>query len=243
MYTEHNHMTKATEEFSRFAYEYDSYSTIQSKVASRLIESLGDNSYKSIIDIGCGSGAVYKNLLHNNITFDSFTALDASCNMLEVHPDEKSILKMQIDFGSDKQLDATADNSYDLMLSSSALQWSSDLDLTLSTLSNIANIAKFAIFTSGTFETLHRVAGISSPIHSTKTLVEALQRHYSISYEVERYRLYFESTKDMFRYIKKSGVSGGEKKLGYRETKHLMAEYPLGYLEFEVIFVEAIPIS
>jgi malonyl-CoA O-methyltransferase len=44
----------------------------------------------------------------------------------------------------------------------------------------------------------------------------------------------------MLRYIKKSGVSGGVKQLGYTEMKTLMLEYPLSYLEFEVIFVKVI---
>jgi malonyl-CoA O-methyltransferase len=43
----------------------------------------------------------------------------------------------------------------------------------------------------------------------------------------------------MFRYIKKSGVSGGEKQLSYKQMKMLMEKYPLNYLEFEVLFVEA----
>jgi malonyl-CoA O-methyltransferase len=43
----------------------------------------------------------------------------------------------------------------------------------------------------------------------------------------------------MFNYIKKSGVSGGEKQLTYKQTKQLMKNYPLNYLEFEVLFVKA----
>jgi len=43
----------------------------------------------------------------------------------------------------------------------------------------------------------------------------------------------------MFRYIKKSGVSGGEKQLSYKQIKHLMKAYPLDYLEFEVLFIKA----
>ena len=47
----------------------------------------------------------------------------------------------------------------------------------------------------------------------------------------------------MFNYIKKSGVSGGEKQLTYMQTKQLMKSYPLDYLEFEVLFVEARPLD
>jgi malonyl-CoA O-methyltransferase len=55
-----------------------------------------------------------------------------------------------------------------------------------------------------------------------------------------RYKLYFDTTYDMLRYIKRSGTSGGERHLGYREVKRLIYNYPLNYLEFEVIFVSAI---
>jgi malonyl-CoA O-methyltransferase len=47
----------------------------------------------------------------------------------------------------------------------------------------------------------------------------------------------------MFRYIQKSGVGGGERKLGYKKMKRLMEEYPLDYLEFEVLFVQAKPLE
>jgi malonyl-CoA O-methyltransferase len=44
----------------------------------------------------------------------------------------------------------------------------------------------------------------------------------------------------MFQYIKRSGVSGGEKQLGFKEIKVLMNSYPLDYLEFEVLFVNTV---
>ena len=56
---------------------------------------------------------------------------------------------------------------------------------------------------------------------------------------MHHYTLEFDSTREMFKYIKKSGVSGGEKKLSYKQTRYLMETYPLDYLEFEVLFVEA----
>jgi len=41
----------------------------------------------------------------------------------------------------------------------------------------------------------------------------------------------------MFKYIKRSGVSGGKKQLNYKQMKKIMQNYPLDYLEFEVLFV------
>ena len=51
------------------------------------------------------------------------------------------------------------------------------------------------------------------------------------------YKLEFDSVRDMFKYIKQSGVSGSRSVLDYKQTKKLMNEYPVSYLEFEVVFI------
>jgi malonyl-CoA O-methyltransferase len=43
----------------------------------------------------------------------------------------------------------------------------------------------------------------------------------------------------MLRYIKRSGVSGGKRQLSIKDIKRVVDRYPLNYLEFEVIFIEA----
>jgi malonyl-CoA O-methyltransferase len=53
-----------------------------------------------------------------------------------------------------------------------------------------------------------------------------------------QYKLEFDSVREMFRYIKRSGVSGNRNLLGFKEMKKLMNEYPLNYLEFEVVFIQ-----
>ena len=48
-------------EFSRFAEDYQSYKIIQSRVAKELV-ALVDSKPKNILDIGAGSGEIYKNI-------------------------------------------------------------------------------------------------------------------------------------------------------------------------------------
>jgi len=204
-------VSKAVKEFSRFANQYSNYNIIQVEVAKTLVEQLPSNTYSTIIDIGSGSGEVYKNIERNNISFEQFKTFD---------------------------IFTVEQNS--ILLSSSALQWSRDLDLVLSSLSKKVSKAHFAIFTSSTFKTLHQVADITSPIYSEMDLKEVISRYYRATFETRTYSLHFDSVHDMFRYIKKSGVSGGEKKLSYKQMKHLMKVYPLDHLEFEVLFVNAV---
>lgn len=232
--------SKAVKEFSRFAHQYNRYNMIQAEVAKALVAQLPINEYTTIIDIGCGSGEVYKNIVHYEHSFKEYIALDSSQEMLELHPSSQKIVKLQADFNDAKMYDHFHADSGAVLLSSSALQWSKDLDFTIKRLSQKSEKAYFSIFTAGTFKTLHQIAKIDSPIYMQEELQKILEKYYDASFKTRVYRLEFENVREMFQYIKKSGVSGGEKQLSYKQTKHLMQNYPLNYLEFEVLFMEGV---
>jgi malonyl-CoA O-methyltransferase len=233
-------MSNVIEEFSRFAHQYDKHNMIQVQVAKTLVSKLPLQTYSTILDLGCGSGEVFKNLEKQHISFDSFTAFDSARSMLAIHPEAKKITSVCADFNDKNFLKILPRDHYDLLLSSSAIQWSKDLSFTLGAISSLSQTAYLAIFTSGTFKTLHQTANISSPIYSAEELQKNILQHYDdVTFELHHYTLHFDSVRDMFSYIKKSGVSSGEKKLSYKQTKALMKMYPLDHLEFEVLFVEA----
>jgi len=238
--TELKETSKVVQEFSRFAHKYDTYNMIQAKVATTLIEKLPQITYKHILDVGCGSGEVYKNLQRRQVAVENFIALDSAETMLAIHPKGKAIYKVCANFNDSDFIAHIPQHSYDVLLSSSALQWSMDLLHTMRELSLLSSSFYGTLFTSGTFKTLHAIAGIKSPIYSTQCVQDVIDQCYShVQYEVHHYRLEFASTRDMFKYIKQSGVSSGERKLTYKQTKQLMETYPLNYLEFEVLFIEA----
>ena len=41
----------------------------------------------------------------------------------------------------------------------------------------------------------------------------------------------------MFQYMKRSGVGGGRNILSFKQMKMLMNDYPLEYLEFEIVLI------
>ena len=238
--TELKQASSVVQEFSRFAHQYDTYNMIQAKVAITLVSKLPSQSYEDVIDIGCGSGEVYKNLQKQKILIKNFVALDSAQTMLAIHPDEKLITKICTNFNDRDFRVHIPKREYDLLLSSSALQWSTDLLYTMRELSLLSSTFYGALFTSGTFKTLHKTAGVSSPIHSEDRVRNVMSQFYKdVQFEIHHYSLEFNSTRDMFKYIKQSGVSSGERKLNYTQTKALMENYPLNYLEFEVLFIEA----
>ncbi len=230
---------KIVKEFSRFAHEYNKHNIIQSEVAKKLVSMLDKEHYSKALDLGSGSGSVYQHMLEEHISVDEFIALDFSSEMLILHPQTDNIETVCLDFNNSASFERYVDNEFTLLISASALQWSANISSVLDSISRLAPEHCFAFFTSKTFATLHKVAGIRSPIYSKETIVDALTHYEICDMEELEYRLNFNSVHEMFRYIKRSGVSGGSGQLSYREMKKIMKAYPLDYLEFEVLFVKA----
>ena len=231
---------KVVSAFSRFAHEYNKYNIIQKNVAKKLCMFLDKKSYGKILDLGSGDGAVYANLRSKDIGFSNFVALDFSKEMLALHQEDTLVKKVCLNFNDESLETHFQKNEFNMIISSSALQWSTNLTYLLRQLASLGDEFIFSFFTANTFRTLHNTIDINSPILSKEEILTSLDEVFEYEYEVLEYQLDFDSVHDMLRYIKRSGVSGGVKQLSYKEVKSLMLEYPLKYLEFEVIFVKVI---
>ncbi|WP_353661568.1 methyltransferase [Hydrogenimonas sp. SS33] len=220
-----------TTQFRRHARTYPRYNLIQKRVARALLEKI-PRTYRRIVDLGCGNGVLYHAYER---PFISYLAVDAAPEMVALHPSGPGVEKMVGDFNDPALFEALKKRRFDLLLSSSSLQWAADLEFTLASLASLQKPTALTLFTAGTFATLHRTAGVTSPIRSRVETVEALRRHIGGEIDILKYELYFRDTLSMLRYIKRSGVSGGERQLGYKETKRILETYPLSYLEFEVV--------
>lgn len=224
---------KHIQEFERFAQEYQRYKIIQSRVAKYLVSHTPWQG-KKILDIGAGSGEIYRTIPWE---FEQFVAIDSSKKMLSLHPSEEKIHKIVCDFDTKECWQKLSRYSFDIAFSSSALQWSRNIDTLFYRVAQHVVQGAFAIFTSGTFVTIHRLLNITSPIYDIETLLFYAQRHFIFDHERHQYRLFFPSTQAMFRYIKHSGVSSGKKVVSIGQLRSLLKSYPYPYLEFEVLFL------
>ena len=222
-------------EFSKYADHYGSYNLIQQRVVEKLLADLREEPRK-ILDLGCGNGALYRALTW---TPEYFVGVDFAPGMLELHPKAESIECIYGDFNDPTLFEHLQHLSFDRIFSASALQWSEDLEALFSHIASLHTPLSLAIFTGNTFKTLFETAGLTPLLRSSEEVSALAKRHFNARVEVVRYELAFDSTRDMFRYIKRSGVSGNRNLLSYKETKRLMHEYPLDCLEFEVIFIHS----
>jgi len=226
---------KIEKEFSRFAQEYGNYNMIQEKVSQKLLDDLKSKP-QTMLDLGCGNGTILKKI---DWKYEKFIGIDFSQKMLDLHPKGENIECRLGDFDEDKLFEELVQEKYDHIFSASSLQWASDLDTTLYHISQFNAPVSLAVFTSNTFETLLETAGISSPLRGADELIYLLNQYFRCEIEILKYELSFESIEDIFKYIKKSGVSGGRNALGYKQMKALMKNYPTLTLEFEVLFARS----
>ena len=223
-------------EFSRHANSYDTHTDVQKEVAKYLVSKLSSKP-KYILDLGCGSGEVYKNI---NWEIEQFVGVDSSKEMSQKHPTCKDICIINEDFES-SALIQKLDPPYDLLISSSALQWSKDIEKMVQWSSLTCKEGAFAIFTDKTFETIYQLSGLEVFLPNASNLLTLFEKYFTCKSEIKTFRLSFPNNLSAFRYIKQSGVSGGKKRLSISQTKSLIQNYPLAYLEFEVLFVWGIP--
>ncbi len=225
----------AATEFSRRAKSYRRYNIIQQKVVKHLMAKITSKP-STILDLGCGNGAVYE-LIDWNIK--RFVGIDKADTMCHLHPKNNHIKLFHDNF---ENLSLLKNLGYfDIIISSSALQWANDLESLLQTLQNMTKEVAFAIFCDGTFKTIYEMTNLESFLPEKKMLQQLLEKYFDCRCEVKNYTLEFKDNISKFRYIKRSGVSGGKKRLSVRETRQLIQNYPLSYLEFEVLFCHGKP--
>ena len=227
---------KISSEFSKHALDYNSYNVIQNKIIEKLLSSIKEKP-QNILDLGCGNGSLCKAI---DWGYTHFTGVDFAPGMLELHPKSAKIECIYGDFNDKTLFENLTTYRYDYIFSASALQWAEDLDMVFQNIKKLNAPIALAIFTANTFKTLNETASINSLLRSADEVNELKKKYFDAEFEIINYKLEFESTRDIFRYIKKSGVSGSRKILNYKESKKLLREYPLNYLEFEVAFIYSV---
>jgi len=223
-------------EFSRHAHTYDEHTLVQKEVARYLVSCI-QGAPQTILDLGCGSGEVFRNITWS---IRHFIGVDSSAGMLLGHPTCKKVSTHCADFEATSWQERLAP-PYDLIISSSALQWSRDIEAMIRFCALTCKQGAFAIFTDKTFETLYECSGLPTFLPNAQKLLSLYETYFTCKYEIKTFKLFFDDNRALFKSLKKSGVSGGQKRLSITQMRSLMNNYSSNYLEFEVLFVWGSP--
>ena len=223
-------MNQIQKAFSKSSKSYQETSYIQREIAEYLIYKIKDRPHK-IVDLGCGDGAVRKLI---DWKIDKFLAVDFSKEMLNLHQTGEEIELFQTDFDKEIVFEKISKEKYDILISSSALQWSQNINKLFKNLENLKIPIYLAIFTDKTFNELHKYFGITSPIISIKDI---LKNSNAYKYEVIKKKIEFQKSIDILKYIKNSGVSGGKNRVSNRNIRKFIDSNRILSLTLEVIYL------
>lgn len=220
-------------QFDRYAISYSQNKQIQRDIARKLAK-MTNGHFDKILDVGCGDGAVYE-----AFCFDGslFVGVDASEKMCGLHCVHEKAVTLQKNFDDSDFADEILCEfgKFDLVTSSSALQWSDNLCGLIERLSTLGDGFAFAVFTRGTFASVREFLDVDSFLPTVEELKNALSRYDVNILAVEQSKKEFDSPKNAVRFMKTTGVSGGGNKISYKDAKRLYESGP-NILEFEVVY-------
>ena len=131
-----------------YAANYSTNGFIQHDAARTLIEFIGAECGKNILDVGCGSGRVTQ-LLNSSLKPNTIHAIDKSDSM--INEAKKKYNYTGITFENSSIEDYCNNRKYDLIISNSSFLWFSNFKVALDNIKNLlANNGGFYIQTSYT---------------------------------------------------------------------------------------------
>ncbi|OGW33684.1 MAG: hypothetical protein A2X59_06990, partial [Nitrospirae bacterium GWC2_42_7] len=191
--------------FSRHAYDYEQLAVMQKDIADRLLKLIPEKEFSTILDIGCGSGYLCRQL-RKRFPAAEITGVDIAPEMIRVakkaDPIGNYICKdfMQMDPPKRK---------YDLIVSTSALHWTEDINMALKKYHSFGSMMAYAVFVAPSLESMRKVfvrayksAGLSYKEHLIR-FPDGKQMPFVI--ESAEYKQDYNSWRDAFKAIKAIG--------------------------------------
>ncbi len=252
----------ARTQFSRAAAVYDDVAVLQHEIAERLIQRL---DYivcepKVILDIGCGTGRAIDALM-KRYPKAKVVALDFSLPMLQKSAKRGRWLKRPACLCADMDQLPLAASSVDLVFSSSAFQWTSDVSAVFKEIQRVIKPQGLLMFSSFGPDTLKELREAWSQVDGLPHVHHFLDMHdYGDALvgaqfmdpvmDREDMTLTYESVERLLKDLKQAGVTNADTQrrkglLGKDRLQQLKAAYEMHRcderlpLSYEVIYGHA----
>lgn len=206
--------------FSKSFKTYDDNAIVQKQMAEKLIDFLPKKEFCSILEIGCATGLLTRQIASKH-SFSSFSANDI---VSEAEKYVKDIIpNTEFIYGDIEEINL--EKKYDLIISNACLQWCDDIEKTILKLKaalNKGGILAVSIFGKDNIKEINEIFNI--PV---KTIDIAKLPKNTLVVE-ETINMFFDSPIDVLRHIKLTGANAiKEMKL----TKSILKDFEEKYYE------------
>lgn len=203
-------MNSIQHSFDRAMNTYDKHCQLQMHTSEKLIEMIKfhDFNFKSIIDLGCGTGKTTEKLASLYLN-KNLHAIDLSSGCLDKAKKRLSNYNIKI-YEENFDLISSAEK-FDLAFSNMALHWSDNLQHCFSNIYHLLDKEGYFIFSIPTMNTFHQLQPHFSvnPFYNKQTIVHFLQQnHFSLLHsETEIVSYPFNNTLCALKSIKQVGAN------------------------------------
>ena len=218
--------------FAKAGQSYVEHAVVQKQISAQLFEYLKvycPQNLASVLEIGCGSG----NLTHLFQTHFQFEQLFLNDLYADVEQHFSTIQNIAWLIGDIEQL--TLPQSLDAVISSSALQWMTDLPALLQRIHDSLKpkgYLGFSTFGENNLIEIKKLTGQGLNYYSSEVLKQKLEESgFEIVFiEEEQKHLYFDHPKSVLQHLKATGVTATAK--SHRWTKQSLQQFYSDYQQF-----------
>ena len=218
--------------FAKAGQSYVEHAVVQKQISAQLFEYLKSycpKTFDSVLEIGCGSG----NLTHLFQTHFQFEQLFLNDLYADVEQHFSTIQNIAWLIGDIEQL--TLPQSLDAVISSSALQWMTDLPTLLHRIHDALKpkgYLGFSTFGENNLIEIKKLTGQGLNYYSSEVLKQKLEESgFEIVFiEEEQKHLYFDHPKSVLQHLKATGVTATAK--SHRWTKQSLQQFYSDYQQF-----------
>ena len=218
--------------FAKAGQSYVEHAVVQKQISAQLFEYLKSycpKTFDSVLEIGCGSG----NLTHLFRTHFQFDQLFLNDLYEDVDQHFSTIQNIAWLIGDVEQLHLP--QSLDAVISSSALQWMTDLPTLLHRIHDALKpnaYFGFSTFGSDNLTEIKQLTGQGLNYISLEFLKRQLeQQNFEVLFiEQEVKQIYFDHPKSVLQHLKATGVTATAK--SHRWTKQSLQQFYLDYQQF-----------
>ena len=218
--------------FAKAGQSYVEHAVVQKQISAQLFEYLKvycPQNLASVLEIGCGSGNL-THLFHSYFQVDQLFLNDLYADVDQHFSTIQNIAWL---IGDIEQLELPSE--LDAMISSSALQWMTDLPALLQRIHDALKpkgYLGFSTFGENNLIEIKKLTGQGLNYYSSEVLKQKLEESgFEIVFiEEEQKHLYFDHPKSVLQHLKATGVTATAK--SHRWTKQSLQQFYSDYQQF-----------